>query len=109
MPHGGKRPGAGRKKGGVASHTLQSQELRKRLIQLAEENWDAIIFSLIDNSIAGNTIAQRELLDRVLGKPITPLASTDPEGNILPFQIIVKQISSANSPENRSGAVQTAI
>jgi hypothetical protein len=45
MPHGGKRTGAGREKGGVASHTLQAQELRKRLIEAAKENWEAIIFT----------------------------------------------------------------
>jgi|SRR5579864_6446026 len=109
MPKGGKQPGAGRPKGSVAKHTLETQELRKRLIQAASEQWEAIIFSLIDNAIAGNTIAQRELLDRVLGKSIQPLASADDQGNLLPFQIIVKQVSSANPAENRSGAVQAAV
>ena len=99
MPHGGKRPGAGRKKGGLASHTFQSQELRKQLIQAAQENWEAIVFTLIDKAVSGDTIALRELLDRVLGKPITPLASADEQGNLLPFQIIVKQ---KDSGENRS-------
>lgn len=44
MSRGGKRPGAGRKKGGVASHTLQAQDLRKHLIQAASENWEAIVY-----------------------------------------------------------------
>jgi hypothetical protein len=92
----------GRPKGSVSGHTLEAQELRKRLIQAASEQWEAIIFSLIDNAIGGNTIAQRELLDRVLGKAIQPLASADEHGNLLPFQIIVKQKDSAVSPENRS-------
>ena len=91
MPNGGKRPGAGRKKGSIAKHTIEAQELRKRLIEAASEQWDAIIFSIIDNAIGGNTNAQRELLDRVLGKAIQPLASADEQGNLLPFQIIVKQ------------------
>jgi hypothetical protein len=47
MPHGGKRPGAGRKKGGIALHTLEAQGLRKRLIKAAEENWEAIVFTMI--------------------------------------------------------------
>lgn len=99
MPKGGKQPGAGRPKGSLAKHTLEAQELRKRLIKAASEQWDAIIFSLIDNAIGGNTLAQRELLDRVLGKPLQPLAAADDKGNILPFQIIVKQ---QDSGENRS-------
>jgi hypothetical protein len=105
MAKGGKRPGAGRPKGTLASHTVEAQELRKQLIQAATEHWEAIIFTLIDKAISGDTIALRELLDRVLGKPITPLASTDEKGNlVLPFQIIVKQItgSASNSAENRS-------
>lgn len=104
MAKGGKRPGAGRKKGSVSGHTLEAQELRKRLIQAATENWEAIVFTLIDKAVAGDTPALRELLDRVLGKPVTPIAGTDEEGNVvLPFQIIVKQISSASNPaENRS-------
>lgn len=57
MPKGGKRPGAGRPKGSLAKHTLEAQELRKRLIKAAEEQWEAIIFSLIDDAIAGNVLA----------------------------------------------------
>ncbi len=91
MANGGKRPGAGRPKGTIAKHTLEAQELRKRLIEAAKENWEAIVFTLIDKAVSGDTIALRELLDRVLGKPVTPLASADEQGNLLPFQIIVKQ------------------
>jgi len=47
--------------------------------------------NLYDKAVAGDTIAIRELLHRVLGKPIAPLASADDDGNLLPFQIIVKQ------------------
>jgi hypothetical protein len=105
MPHGGKRAGAGRKKGGLASHTLQAPDLRKRLIKAAEHNWDAIIFSLIDNAIAGNTIAQRELLDRVLGEAIQPLGGTDPDGNVLPFQIVISTSNGNNQDRTVSRAV----
>lgn len=110
MAKGGKRPGAGRKKGSVSGHTLEAQEMRKRFIELALENWDALCFTLIDKAVSGDTPALRETFDRVLGKPVTPIAGTDEEGNVvLPFQIIVKQISSANPAENRSGAVQAAV
>jgi hypothetical protein len=104
MAKGGKRPGAGRPKGTLASHTLQAQEMRKRLIKAALENWDAIIFSLIDRSIAGDSRAISELLDRVFGKATAQVELSGPGG--LPFQIIVKQQPSAASG---SGAVQTAV
>ena len=97
MAKGGKRLGAGRPKGTLASHTLEAQELRKRLIEAAKENWEAIIFTLIDKAVSGDTIALRELLDRVLGKAIQALGTPDDEGNILPFQIIVKQKDSGEA------------
>jgi hypothetical protein len=90
--HGGKRPGAGRPKGTLASHTLEAQELRKQLIQAAKDNWQAIVFTLIDKAVAGDTIALRELLDRVLGKATTPIELDSKSG--LPFQIVIKQIQS---------------
>src|SRR5438309_288382 len=105
MKNGGKRPGAGRKKGSLAKHTIEAQELRKRLIKAAAKHWEAIIFSLIDNAIAGNVVAQRELLDRVLGKAIQPLAGTDPDGNILPFQIVISSTNGNNQDRTVSRAV----
>jgi hypothetical protein len=89
MPNGGKRPGAGRPKGSVAKHTLQAQEMRKRLIAAAEKEWDAIIDSLLSNAIAGNNMALAELLDRVLGKASTPIELDSKTG--LPFTIVINQ------------------
>jgi hypothetical protein len=99
MSNGGKRPGAGRKKGSVAKHTLEAQEFRKRLIQRVTPVWDDIIDTMIEKAAMGESWAIKEINDRILGKAIQPLASTDDQGNILPFQIIVKQ---KDSGENRS-------
>lgn len=105
MAKGGKRPGAGRPKGAVSGHTLEAQELRKRLIKAAQKNWDAIIFSLIDNAIAGNTIAQRELLDRVLGKAIQPMEHSGKDGAPIQVQQITGMtISLASGPIITSSA-----
>lgn len=43
MTHGGKREGAGRKKGGVASHTLEAQEKKKRIIERVNDATDVLI------------------------------------------------------------------
>ena len=99
MANGGKRPGAGRKKGSVAKHTLEAQELRKRYIERVAPIWDDLIDAQIEKASVGDMRAIEEINNRVLGKSIQPLAGTDPEGNILPFQIIVKQQPSG---ENRS-------
>jgi len=89
MANGGKRPGAGRPKGSVAKHTLLAQELRKRLIEAAAKEWDAIIDSLLSNAIAGNNMALAELLDRVLGKASQPLELDTKTG--LPFTIVIHE------------------
>src|SRR5215813_11909968 len=104
MTKGGKRLGAGRPKGTLASHTVLAQEMRKALIEAAAEEWGPIIKSLIQLAKRGEVYAIRELLDRIFGKATAQLELSGPGG--LPFQIIVKQQPSAASG---SGAVQTAV
>ena len=99
MAKGGKRPGAGRPKGSISGHTLQAQEFRKRLIQRVTPVWDDIIDTMIEKAAMGESWAIKEINDRILGKAIQPLASADPEGNILPFQIVITQ-TSGNNPSS---------
>jgi hypothetical protein len=105
MAKGGKRKGAGRPKGSVSGHTLQAQEMRKRFIELALENWEALCFTLIDKAVSGDTPALRETFDRVLGKPVQPLAGSDDQGNILPFQIVISSTNGNNQDRTVSRAV----
>ncbi len=66
--HGGKRKGAGKPKGAKASHTLEAQELKKRLIERFQGDADDIYKALIDKAKTGDIQAIKELLDRVWGK-----------------------------------------
>jgi hypothetical protein len=68
MAHGGKREGAGKKKGSKASHTLQAQELKKKLIESFGAEADEIYKALITKAKTGDIPAIKEVLDRVWGK-----------------------------------------
>ena len=86
---GGKRPNAGRPKGSKASHTLQAQIFRSRLIQRILEEQEPIIQTLIDQAKAGHPGALREVLDRALGKS----KLEEPKERVfLPGQIIIKTV-----------------
>ncbi len=105
MPNGGKRPGAGRPKGTFASHTLEAQEFRKRLIERALPKWDAIIDSLITLALHGEIYAIRELNDRIMGKAAQPLAGIDEKGNMKPIPILANlNVSTDNSNQENSAA-----
>ena len=41
--NGGKRPGAGRKKGCVAAHTLEASKMREYLIERVRQEMDALL------------------------------------------------------------------
>jgi len=68
MPQGGYRPGSGRKKGSLASHTIKTQEFRKQLIDETTKEQEPIIRALVSSAKKGNLPAIKELLDRILGK-----------------------------------------
>lgn len=71
--HGGKRAGAGKPKGAVASHTLEAQELKKSLIAAYVERRAKIDKALLDQAEQGNIPAIKELYDRVFGKASQPI------------------------------------
>lgn len=68
MAKGGKRKGAGRKKGSFATHTLQAQEARKLLVAKYIKEQTGIDQALIDKAKTGDVPAIKELYDRVYGK-----------------------------------------
>lgn len=47
MAKGGARPGAGRKKGGVASHTLEAQAKKQRIVSRVNDATDVLLNSQI--------------------------------------------------------------
>ena len=86
MPRGGKREGAGRRK---APHTIQAEAFKAFLIQKVIEDQEPIVRALIDKAKTGDVPALKEVMERVLGKPVAVL---DPDGDtLLPFQLIIKQ------------------
>lgn len=70
---GGKRSGAGRKVGYRAPHTLQSEQFRKRLIEKIIERQDPIINKLLERAEGGSEKALEMVMERIIGRPITPL------------------------------------
>lgn len=81
MAHGGKRQNSGRPKGSKASHTIQAQAFRERLIQRVNEEQEPIINALIKQAKAGQVQALKEILERVLGRVKTTLEveKSDPQ------------------------------
>ena len=67
--NGGKRIGAGRKKGSKATHTLQAIKTREAFIRAVEENLQPILTALLDRASKGDVAAIKEMLDRAWGKP----------------------------------------
>ena len=83
---GGARPGAGRKKGGLASHTLQAQTAKAKAIAMVEEKIQQIFAPQIAKAIEGDTAAFNAVLNRAWGAPAQ--AVTGAEGKDLPTPIL---------------------
>lgn len=66
--NGGRRPGAGKKKGTKAAHTLETEAYRKAIIDEAIKAQLPVIKALIKQAKAGSIPAINMLWDRVLGK-----------------------------------------
>lgn len=67
--YGGKRIGAGRKKGSKATHTLEAEKAKEELIREYIKNIKPINEALIEKAKAGDIQAIKELHDRVYGRP----------------------------------------
>lgn len=68
MANGGARPGAGRKKGSKASHTLEAEYYRKVLIQEIIANAEPLAKVLVQKGLSGDIPALKEINERSLGK-----------------------------------------
>ncbi len=79
--NGGKRPGAGRKKGSKASHTLEAEQIKKLYIEQAREFALPILIALVKKARKGDVPAIKEFNDRVFGK--APQALTGAGGGDL--------------------------
>lgn len=89
--NGGKRPGAGRKKGSVASHTLQASQAKAELIRAYVENIKPINEALIKKATGGDIQAIKEIHDRVYGK--APQAITGADGGPLVVSLEAREKS----------------
>lgn len=81
--NGGKRPGAGRPKGSKASHTIQAEALKKYLIEQAIAAKAEVIAALIREAKRGDVRAIKELLDRILGRPVDPVELSGKDGGAI--------------------------
>jgi hypothetical protein len=82
MAHGGKRPGAGRKKGSVPLPYVP-REIKKELRDRAREHADAALEALVKickdgESESARVSAANALLDRGYGKPLQQIESGGP-------------------------------
>jgi hypothetical protein len=66
MARGGKRPGAGRKKGYAAKN---AEEARKFIAERVSKEMGPIVNALIKKAKQGDIRAAKELFDRAYGRP----------------------------------------
>lgn len=70
---GGKRPGSGRKKGSVGTHTLEAAAFRQELVARVIAERGALIEAMIEKAKKGDVFAFKEIAERVLGKVTQPV------------------------------------
>jgi len=68
MSKGGARPGAGRKVGQKAAHTLEAETYRRVLIEKIVANAAPLAEALLAKGLSGDVPALREINERALGK-----------------------------------------
>ena len=83
MSYGGYRPGAGRKKGSKATHTLEAEEAKKLIIKKVIESLEPILKALIKKAKQGDISASKELFERAFGKVPSAIELPDGNGSIL--------------------------
>lgn len=80
MANGGKRPGAGRKKGQVGKSTLLAQQARLYIAEELRKNLKPIVAKAVEQAKEGgkNAKSAREWLsDQAYGKPTQPITGAD--------------------------------
>ena len=73
---GGKREGAGRKKGQVSKCTAAALESKALFVKMFQEKQEPIFKVLLDLPMEGELPAVKEALDRGLGKPVESIDLT---------------------------------
>ncbi len=63
----------------------------KRKIKIEATNKEAIVRALLKKAKEGNVVAIKEVLDRVEGKTLQPVAMQDKDGNNVPLSIVFQQ------------------
>ena len=94
--NGGARPGAGRKKGQKAAHTLDAAKGKELLIKMYLEKIKPINEALIKKAEEGDIQAIKELHDRVYGRSPQPI--TGANGG----DFVVKVVNYAENNTNTS-------
>jgi|SRR5882724_7304816 len=101
MARGGKRPGAGRKKG------PEGEAYRQALLQLIEANKDGLAKALVDKGLAGDITALKEINDRAMGKAPQPLTGKDGD-DLFPTPILANcNVPTHNGHKANSPASKT--
>lgn len=85
MALGGKREGAGRKKGYAA---IQAEKSRELICLALEKDFKPIIEKAIDQAKDGDAVARNFLFERGYGKVAQAVTTLDLEGNEVPLQSI---------------------
>lgn len=96
-PHGGARPGAGRRKGKLS-------EAKRHLSEIAKDHAAAALQVLVDIATSGESEAARvsaanAILDRGYGKPHQAVQMTGPEGGPLKVELIRRVIVDPGNPD----------
>jgi hypothetical protein len=102
MALGGKRPGAGRKKGFAA---LAAERTRAKVAEMVEKEIVPMTLAQIEQAKKGNTVAFKELLDRGFGKVKDSVdLTTDGEKLVfVPAELLTKHaIDTPRSPSDDS-------
>ena len=82
MALGGKREGAGRKKGYAA---IQAEKAREAICKELEKTWKPIVLKAIEQAKAGDSIARAWLYERGYGKVAQAIVTENDEGERLPI------------------------
>ncbi len=91
MALGGKREGAGRKKGHKASHTIEAEAAKARIIARVSQRVDELVDMLFEKAIDSKDVsAIKELLDRAFGRPMQAVEMSNPDGEEFAVSLSVK-------------------
>lgn len=82
MALGGKREGAGRKKGYAA---IEAEKARERICKELEKTWKPIVLKAIAQAKAGDPVARAWLYERGYGKVAQAIVTENEEGERLPI------------------------